>query len=170
MNSQHILPASAAETALAAEAPAQATGSGVVPRSQTDRRNFTWRTIGHSLAKPRRKKVNRADDRNNYYVDFHPMSAPLLCVGIVALAAVDSVATLYFYDLGATQFNGVVLALLAAGRGFYVAANLIATCVCTLMLVTVSSVKVFGVPARYFLPIVFVGYLLVILNMLRYFL
>ncbi|NNF66520.1 MAG: hypothetical protein HKM98_03320 [Gammaproteobacteria bacterium] len=168
MKNEQVLPAPAVDDI---QGPDQhpRPGAGGVVRSGVDRRKFTWRTVVYSITKPRRKRVNRSDDKTNHHVDFHPRSTSVLCAGIVALAAIDAFFTLYFYDMGMTQFNGLVLGLLSLGRGVFVAAKILVACFCVLLLSTVSSINVFGVPARYFLWIVFVGYGLFVLNMVRFF-
>lgn len=168
MENLDVLSARDAEATSAAEV-IEAANDGRVRRSGLDRRQFTWRTVAYSFVRPRRKRVNRADDRGNHHVDFHPKGTPWLCAGIVMLAAIDAYLTLTFFDAGVRQLNPLVVMLIEAGRGVYVSAKLLGTSVFVLMLAAVSSVRVYGLmPARHFLYVVFIVYALIVLNMMRY--
>ncbi|MDH3588537.1 MAG: hypothetical protein OEQ74_03965 [Gammaproteobacteria bacterium] len=171
MNSEEVFPGIAAEQPSAAEADQESTNRNVnVARSNADRRTFTWRTIVHSFFRPRRQRVNRAADARNHYVDHHPQSTVWLCAGIVCLAAVDAFLMLYYNDIGVRQLNGLVATLIDTGRGVYVAAKLVGTAACLLLIVSVSNLKVFRLlPARNMLYILFFGYLAYILILLRHF-
>lgn len=80
-------------------------------RAGTDRRQFTWRTLAFGAIHNRRRQSRRAADHALPIVDWHDAHLLAVSITILLLCSADAFLTLKLLELGATEANPVMAAL-----------------------------------------------------------
>ncbi len=104
-------------------------------RQQTDRRQEPTPFLSRHTFRGRRRQARRTEEQENYYVDrIHPTMYKYLW-GLLGLALIDGLATLYeVYRLGATEANPIMASLLNIGEAWFLVIKYSVTVVALLVL------------------------------------
>lgn len=110
-------------------------------RRVVDRRQFCWRTVMVSFARPRRRLTRRAADSGVAHVDWHHPWLFFLAVGIMLLSCTDAFLTLILISRGMIEANPVMAAAMNIGTGWFVISKMALTGTGILMLVAMSRTR-----------------------------
>ena len=113
-------------------------------RTGVDRRSFTWRTLTFGATHNRRRVSRRASDHALPIVDWH--DAPLLAVSItiLLLCSADAFLTLNLLELGATEANPVMAALIYHSVTLFTVTKMAFTGLGVIVLVLLARVIIAG--------------------------
>lgn len=113
-------------------------------RTLDDRRTFTWRTVFYGFARSRRRSHRRETENEPVFTDWHHPWLFVMSVGIMILSSTDAFLTLQLIDLGATEVNPVMLALMGHGTMAFAATKMLLTGASVLVLVFLAKARVFS--------------------------
>jgi hypothetical protein len=114
-------------------------------RGGNDRRHLGPRTLLCSLYKTRRRRVRRAANTSDYYLDVMDFRVMVTAVAVVLLSCTDVVFTLALLRKGASEINPVMGYLLEIDVGLFVACKLMITGVGVLLLAAHDHFRVFRI-------------------------
>ncbi len=81
-------------------------------RAETDRRNFTWRTVFFGFTRSRRHAHRRLSDDEVVFLDWHHPWLFFLATGTMLLSCADAFLTLQLIDLGMMEVNPFMKAVM----------------------------------------------------------
>jgi len=84
-----------------------------VKRTETDRRDFTWRTVFYGFIRSRRHAYRRTADDDVVFLDWHHPWLFFLSVGTMLLSCADAFLTLQLINLGMIEVNPFMNAVMA---------------------------------------------------------
>lgn len=127
------------------EAAAAATGLNPDDNRETlDRRNFTWRTVFFGFMRSRRRAHRRMTEDEPVFTDWHHPWLFFLSIGIMILSSLDAFMTLQLLELGATEINPVMAAVMGEGTRAFAASKMLLTGTAILVLVFLAKAHVFN--------------------------
>jgi len=115
-----------------------------IRRAKSDRRTFTWRTVFFGFLRSRRREHRRQDDANVVFIDWHHPWLFFLAVGIMILSSMDAFMTLQLINLGATEVNPVMAAIMGKGTMAFAVSKMLMTAIGILMLVFLAKAVAFN--------------------------
>jgi hypothetical protein len=113
-------------------------------RSITDRRRFSWRTVAYGFLRSRRRTHRRDEECEPIFTDWHHPWLFFLAVGIMLMSSMDAFLTLRLIDLGATEVNPVMAALMGEGTMAFAASKMLLTGLSILTLVFLAKARAFN--------------------------
>jgi hypothetical protein len=84
-------------------------------RTDSDRRELTWRTVFYGFLYSRRRDTRRTSEGEAIFTDYHHPWLFFLAISIMVLSGMDAVFTLQLLDLGAIELNPVMNAVIGKG-------------------------------------------------------
>jgi len=113
-------------------------------RELDDRRMFSWRTVMYGFLRSRRRGHRRWSEDEPVFSDYHHPWLFFLSVGIMLLSTTDAFLTLRLIDLGATEINPVMAAVMGGGTLAFAASKMLLTGLSVLTLVFLARARVFS--------------------------
>ena len=110
-------------------------------RAQTDRRNFSWRTVFFGFVRSRRHATRRDEEIEPVFTDWHHPWLFFLATGTMLMSCLDAFFTLQLLDLGAIEINPVMAAVIGRSALSFAASKMLLTGVGILALVFLSKLK-----------------------------
>ena len=115
-----------------------------VAYSGPDRRKFTWKTVIYGMFKKRRTRARRTADAPNAYVDIHEMNLLVVATIILGLSVLDGVLTVHLANIGATDLNGMMAALVKRDAVQYAIVKWLLTAFAVVALIISERAHLFG--------------------------
>ena len=112
-------------------------------RTLHDRRTFGWQTVFYGFTRSRRRAHRRASETEPVFTDWHHPWLFFLSV-IMILSSADAFLTLRLIDLGASEINPVMLALMGHGTLAFAAIKMLLTGASILVLVFLAKAHIFS--------------------------
>jgi hypothetical protein len=103
------------------------TENGMRIRGETDRRNFTWRTVVFGFVRSRRRDARRASESEPLFSDYHHPWLFFLAICIMLMSCLDAFFTLQLLERGATEVNPVMAALIGKSTSTFAATKMLVT-------------------------------------------
>jgi hypothetical protein len=113
-------------------------------REDTERRNFTWRTVLWGFFRSRRRHTRRGDDDEPIYTDWHHPWLFFLATGTMLLSCMDAFFTLQLLERGAVEVNPVMALMIGKGTLAFAASKMLLTGLGILALVFLSRLRMFN--------------------------
>jgi hypothetical protein len=108
-------------------------------RAETDRREFSWRTVVFGFARSRRHAHRRLIDDDVIFLDWHHPWLFFLATGTMLLSSADAFLTLQLIDLGMIEANPVMSAVMAQSTALFTSTKLAMTAFGILVLVFLAK-------------------------------
>jgi len=108
-------------------------------RTDSDRRNLTWRTVVYGYARSRRRNTRRTSEIEPLFTDYHHPWLFFLATGIMLLSFFDAVLTLQLLDRGAIEINPVMAAVIGHGTATFAVSKMLLTSIGILALVFLAK-------------------------------
>jgi hypothetical protein len=96
-------------------------------RADTDRRQFSWRTVTYGFTLSRRREHRRVVDDDVIFLDWHHPWLFFLATGTMLLSCADAFLTLLLIDLGMIEANPLMNAIMAHGTAVFTSTKLAMT-------------------------------------------
>ena len=96
-------------------------------RAETERREFTWRTVILGFLRSRRHAHRRVVDEEVIFLDWHHPWLFFLATGTMLLSCADAFLTLQLIDLGMIEVNPVMSAVMAHSTTLFTSTKLAMT-------------------------------------------
>ena len=110
-------------------------------RGDSDRRNFTWRTVIYGFALSRRRQHRREVDDDVVFLDWHHPWLFFLATGTMLLSCADAFLTLLLIDLGMVEANPIMGAIMAHGTTVFTGIKLAMTALGIFVLVFLAKAR-----------------------------
>jgi hypothetical protein len=110
-------------------------------RIDTDRRQFSWRTVFFGFCRSRRRDARRDCEAEPVFIDWHHPWLFILATGIMLMSGMDAFFTLQLLDRGAIEINPVMAMMIGQGTLAFATSKMLLTGVCVLALVFLSRSK-----------------------------
>jgi len=110
-------------------------------RDETERREFTWRTVIFGFLRSRRHAHRRVVDDEVIFLDWHHPWLFFLATGTMLLSCADAFLTLQLIDLGMIEANPVMSAVMAQSTMLFTSTKLAMTGFGILVLVFLAKSK-----------------------------
>ena len=110
-------------------------------RDQSERRDFTWRTVVFGFVRSRRRTHRRVVDDDVVFLDWHHPWLFFLATGMMLLSAADAFLTLQLINLGMIELNPIMGAAMAKSTLLFTCIKLSATAFGILVLVFLAKSK-----------------------------
>jgi len=104
-------------------------------RTDSDRRDLTWRTLIYGYLRSRRRSSRRASEGEAIFSDYHHPWLFFLATGIMTLSCFDAFMTLQLLDRGAIELNPAMAALIGYGTATFTVTKMLLTSIGILALV-----------------------------------
>ena len=108
-------------------------------RAETDRREFSWRTVVFGFARSRRHAHRREIDDEVIFLDWHHPWLFFLATGTMLLSCADAFLTLQLIDLGMIEANPFMNAVMAQSTMLFTSTKLAMTAFGILVLVFLAK-------------------------------
>ena len=106
-----------------------------LPRSEADRRSFSWRTVTFGFLRSRRRGPRRACENEPVFTDYHHPWLFFLATGIMLMNCFDAFFTLQLLDRGAMEVNPIMAAVIGKSTSTFAITKMLLTSLALLMLV-----------------------------------
>ena len=110
-------------------------------RDDSDRREFSWRTVFFGFLRSRRRDTRREAEDEPLFTDWHHPWLFFLATGTMLLSCMDAFFTLQLLDKGAMEINPVMNALIGKGTVSFAASKMLLTGSGILTLVFLSRAR-----------------------------
>jgi hypothetical protein len=128
-------------------------------RARPDRRQLTLRSVLYGSLRPRRRNARRMADGAVHIVDWHEAHLLAVSITILLLCSADAWLTLNLLELGASELNPFMAALIYHDLTAFTAAKMALTGGGVVTLVMLSRVRVAGLlRVRHLLYGILIGY------------
>ena len=107
----------------------------IIDRTDSDRRDLSWRTIIFGYLRSRRRTTRRVSEGMPIFTDYHHPWLFFLATGIMLLSCIDAVLTLQLLDRGAIEINPVMSAVINQGTLTFAVTKMLLTSIGILALV-----------------------------------
>jgi hypothetical protein len=104
-------------------------------RTESDRRDLTWRTLIFGYLRSRRRSSRRISECEALFSDYHHPWLFFLAIGIMMLSGFDAFLTLQLLDRGAIELNPVMAAVINQGTLTFAVTKMLLTSIGILALV-----------------------------------
>jgi hypothetical protein len=108
-------------------------------RAETDRREFSWRTVFFGFTRSRRHAHRRVVDDDVIFLDWHHPWLFFLATGTMLLSCADAFLTLQLIDLGMIEANPFMSAVMAQSTMLFTSTKLAMTAFGILVLVFLAK-------------------------------
>ena len=113
-------------------------------RLVASRRDGTWWAFLYGNFRPRRRTSRRAADQHYVLFDWHEPRVLFLTLGVLLLSCTDALFTLNLLTIGASEANPVMASMLERGVESFVAAKIMITSFCLVILAVAARRKFLG--------------------------
>ena len=113
----------------------EGTDNTIENRSQSDRRDFSWRTVIFGFLRSRRRDKRRVSEVEPLFTDYHHPWLFFLATGIMLLSCLDAFFTLQLLDRGAVEINPIMAAIIGKSTFTFALTKMLLTSVGILALV-----------------------------------
>ena len=110
-------------------------------RAVADRRRFSWRTVILGFFRSRRRRSRRGSEGEPLYTDWHHPWLFFLAIGTMLLSSLDAFFTLQLLELGATEINPVMAAVIGHSTSLFAVSKMLLTGIGILLLVFMSRAR-----------------------------
>ncbi len=107
----------------------------IVDRTDSDRRDLSWRTLIFGYLRSRRRTTRRVSEGIPIFTDYHHPWLFFLATGIMMLSCFDAFLTLQLLDRGAIEINPVMAAVINQGTLTFAVTKMLLTSIGILALV-----------------------------------
>jgi hypothetical protein len=107
-------------------------------RIDSDRREFSWRTVLFGFFRSRRRDARRDAEGEPLFIDWHHPWLFFLATGIMLMSGLDAFFTLQLLERGAIEINPVMAHVIGKGAFTFAVSKMLLTGVCVLALVFLS--------------------------------
>jgi hypothetical protein len=107
----------------------------IIDRTDSDRRDLSWRTLIFGYLRSRRRTTRRASEGMPIFTDYHHPWLFFLATGIMMLSCLDAFLTLQLLDRGAIEINPFMAAVINHGTLTFAASKMLLTSIGILALV-----------------------------------
>ena len=107
----------------------------IIDRTDSDRRDLSWRTIIFGYLRSRRRTTRRACEGMPIFTDYHHPWLFFLATGIMMLSCFDAFLTLQLLDPGAIEINPVMAAVINQSTLTFAVTKMVLTSIGILALV-----------------------------------
>ncbi len=107
----------------------------IVDRTDSDRRDLSWRTLIFGYLRSRRRTTRRVSEGIPIFTDYHHPWLFFLAIGIMMLSGFDAFLTLQLLDRGAIELNPVMAAVINQGPLTFAVTKMLLTSIGILALV-----------------------------------
>jgi len=104
-------------------------------RTESDRRDLTWRTLIYGYLRSRRRSSRRTSEGEALFSDYHHPWLFFLATGIMMLSCFDAFLTLQLLDRGAIEINPVMAVVIGHGTVTFAVTKMLLTSIGILALV-----------------------------------
>lgn len=104
-------------------------------RAESDRRDFSWRTVFYGFFRSRRRDGRRTSEMEPMFVDWHHPWLFFMATGIMFMSGLDAFFTLQLLERGAVEINPVMAMMIGKGTLPFAVSKMLMTGVCVLALV-----------------------------------
>ena len=104
-------------------------------REESERRDFTWRTVFYGFMRSRRHAHRRIVDEEVVFLDWHHPWLFFLSIGTMLLSAADAFLTLQLIERGMMEVNPVMNAVMVQSTTLFTSTKLAMTAFGILVLV-----------------------------------
>ena len=111
------------------------TDSATQIRTQTDRRNVSWRTVMFGFLRSRRRDTRRVSEVEPLLTDYHHPWLFFLATGIMLMNCFDAFFTLQLLDRGAMEVNPIMAAVIGKSTSTFAITKMMLTSIAILVLV-----------------------------------
>ena len=108
-------------------------------RAESERREFSWRTVVFGFARSRRRAHRREVDEEVIFLDWHHPWLFFLATGTMLLSCADAFLTLQLIDLGMIEANPFMSAVMAQSTMLFTSTKLAMTAFGILVLVFLAK-------------------------------
>ncbi len=113
----------------------------VEQREETERRQFSWRTVVYGFALSRRHAHRRAGDTEVIFLDWHHPWLFFLATGTMLLSCADAFLTLLLIERGMIEANPIMDAVMAHGTATFTGTKLAMTAFGIFVLVFLAKAR-----------------------------
>ena len=113
----------------------EGTEETIIDRTDSDRRDLSWRTLIFGYLRSRRRTTRRASEGTPIFTDYHHPWLFFLATGIMMLSCFDAFLTLQLLDRGAIEMNPVMAAVINQGTLAFAVTKMLLTRIGILALV-----------------------------------
>ena len=106
-----------------------------IDRTDSDRRDLSWRTLIFGYLRSRRRTTRRVSEGMPIFTDYHHPWLFFLATGIMLLSCIDAVLTLQLLDRGAIELNPFMAAVINQGTMTFAVTKMLLTSIGILALV-----------------------------------
>ena len=110
-------------------------------RLESDRRDFSWRTVFFGFMRSRRHYPRREADADVVFMDRHHPWLFFLSVGIMLLSCTDAFLTLRLMDHGMIEANPVMAAMMGVSISTFAVTKILMTGTSILILVFLAKTR-----------------------------
>ena len=110
-------------------------------RLESDRRDFSWRTVFFGFMRSRRHNPRREADADVVFMDWHHPWLFFLSVGIMLLSCTDAFLTLRLMDHGMIEANPVMAAMMGVSISTFAVTKILMTGTSILILVFLAKTR-----------------------------
>lgn len=110
-------------------------------RDESERRDFTWRTVVFGFTRSRRHTHRRVVDDEVVFLDWHHPWLFFLATGTMLLSVADAFLTLQLIERGMFEVNPIMNAIMAKSTFLFTATKLAATGFGILILVFLAKAR-----------------------------
>jgi hypothetical protein len=110
-------------------------------RTDSDRRDLSWRTLIFGYLRSRRRTTRRASEGMPIYTDYHHPWLFFLATSIMMMSCFDAILTLQLLDRGAIEINPFMAAVINQGTLTFVATKMLLTSLGILALVFLARAR-----------------------------
>ncbi len=110
-------------------------------RTDSDRRDLTWRTLIYGYLRSRRRSSRRISEGEALFSDYHHPWLFFLATGIMMLSCFDAFMTLQLLDRGAIEINPVMAAVIGHGTATFAVTKMLLTSIGILALVFLARAR-----------------------------
>ncbi len=107
----------------------------IIDRTDSDRRDLSWRTLIFGYLRSRRRTTRRVSEDMPIFTDYHHPWLFFLATGIMMLSGFDAFLTLQLLDRGAIELNPVMAAVINQGTLTFAVTKMLLTSIGILALV-----------------------------------
>ncbi len=98
-----------------------------IDRTDSDRRDLSWRTPIFGYLRSRRRTTRRASEGMPIFTDYHHPWLFFLATSIMMMSCFDAILTLQLLDRGAIEINPVMAAVINQGTLTFAATKMLLT-------------------------------------------
>ena len=113
----------------------------IIDRTDSDRRDLSWRTIIFGYLRSRRRTTRRVSEGMPIFTDYHHPWLFFLATGIMMLSCFDAFLTLQLLDRGAIEINPVMAAVIGQSTLMFAVTKMLLTSIGILALVFLARAK-----------------------------